>query len=134
MENLDQILDAGSNSFWNLLLAAVAVGASLLAARYARRAIRRKLRRYEGVDEYAGAMLGRVGGWAIVFLGVVLALTVLGVDMVPVVLIVCSLSYFWCSRPGPSSRTGWPDFCFKLALPIAPEIGSRRWTMSAMSS
>ena len=88
MENLDQIFDAGSNSFWNLLLALVAIGISLFAARYSRRAIRKKLRQYEGVDEYAGGMIARVTGWAIVLLGVVVALVVLGVDMVPSVLLI----------------------------------------------
>jgi small-conductance mechanosensitive channel len=88
VENLDQILDAGSNSFWNLLLAAVVIGISLFAARHARRAVRKKLHQYEGVDENAGAMIARVTGWTIVLLGVVVALVVLGVDMVPVVLLI----------------------------------------------
>jgi len=88
VDNLDQIFDAGSNSFWNFLLAVVAIGISLFAARYGRRAIRKKLRQYEGVDEYAGGMIARVAGWAIVLLGVVVALVVLGVDMVPVVLLI----------------------------------------------
>ena len=94
MENIDQVLDAGSNSFWNLLLAAVAIGGSLLAARYARRAIRKKLRQYEEVDNYAGAMIGRIAGWTIVFLGVVLALVILGVDMAPVVLAIALAAAF----------------------------------------
>jgi small-conductance mechanosensitive channel len=94
MENLDQVLDAGSNSFWNLLLAAVAIVGSVLAARYARRAIRRKLRQYEGLDNYAGALIGRIAGWSIVFLGVVLALVVLGVDMAGVVLAIALVAAF----------------------------------------
>jgi small-conductance mechanosensitive channel len=94
MENLDQVLDAGSNSFWNLVLAAVAIGGSLLAARYARRAIRRKLRQYEGLDNYAGALIGRIVGWTVVFLGVVLALVILGVDMAPVVLAIALAAAF----------------------------------------
>jgi small-conductance mechanosensitive channel len=94
MENLDQVLDAGSNSFWNLALAAVAIGGSLLAARYARRAIRRKLRQYEGLDNYAGALIGRIAGWTVVFLGVVLALVILGVDMAPVVLAIALAAAF----------------------------------------
>ena len=94
MENLDQIVDAGSNSFWNLLLAAVAIGGSFWAARYARRAIRGKLRQYEGLDNYAGAMIGRITGWAIVFIGVVLALAILGVDMAPVVLAIVLVGAF----------------------------------------
>ena len=94
MENLDQVLDAGSNSFWNLLLAAVAIGGSLLVARFARRAIRKKLHQYEEVDNYAGAMIGRITGWTIVFLGVVLALVILGVDMAPVVLAIALAAAF----------------------------------------
>jgi small-conductance mechanosensitive channel len=94
MENIDQVLEAGSNSFWNLLLAAVAIGASVLVARYTRRAIRKKLRQYEGLDDYTGAVIGRITGWAIVFLGVVLALAILGVDMAPVVLGVVLIGAF----------------------------------------
>ena len=94
MENLDQIVDAGSNSFWNLLLAAVAIGGSFWAARYARRAIRGRLRQYDGLDTYAGALIGRMAGWFIVFLGVVLALAILGVDMAGVVLAIVLVAAF----------------------------------------
>ena len=86
MDSIGEMFDLGSNSFWNLLLAGLVVGVSLLVARYARRVVRRKLLDYEGVDKYAGALLGRIAGWAIVFFGVGLALVVLGVDMVAVVL------------------------------------------------
>lgn len=88
MDNLDQVLDPNSASFWNLLLAVVAIGVSIIIARYARRAIRRKLAGYEGVDQYAGATIGRLAGWSVVFLGVILALSIMGVDMVPVALIL----------------------------------------------
>jgi small-conductance mechanosensitive channel len=94
MENFDQVLDAGSNSFWNFLLAAVAIGGSVLAARYSRRALRGKLRQYEGLDNYAGAMIGRIVGWSIVFLGFVFALAVLGVDMAGVVLAIALVAAF----------------------------------------
>lgn len=94
MDNLDQVLDAGSSSFWNLLLAAVAIGGSVLVARYARRAIRGKVRQYEGLDNYAGALIGRMAGWSIVFLGVVLALVILGVDMAGVVLAIVLVAAF----------------------------------------
>ena len=94
MDNLDQVLDAGSNSFWNLLLAAVAIGGSVLVARYARRAIRGKVRQYGGLDNYAGALIGRMAGWSIVFLGIVLALVILGVDMAGVVLAIALVAAF----------------------------------------
>ena len=88
MDNLDQVFDPSSASFWNLVVAVVAVGVSIIVARYARRAIRRKFAEFEEVDQYAGAMIGRVTGWSIVLLGVILALSIMGVDMVPVALIL----------------------------------------------
>jgi small conductance mechanosensitive channel len=88
VDNLDQIFDPSSASFWNLLLAVVAIGVSIIVARYARRSIRRKFADFEDVDQYAGAMIGRVAGWSIVLLGVILALSIMGVDMVPVALIL----------------------------------------------
>jgi small conductance mechanosensitive channel len=88
MENISEVLDPGSNSFWNLLAALVVIGVSLLLARYVRRAIRRTLRKYEGVDAYAGAMIGRLAGWTMVFFGVLVALSIMGLDMIPVVLVL----------------------------------------------
>jgi len=88
VDSLDQVFDPSSASFWNLVLAIVAVGVSIIVARYARRAIRRKFADFEDVDQYAGAMIGRVTGWSIVLLGVILALSIMGVDMVPVALIL----------------------------------------------
>ena len=88
MENLDQVFDPASASFWNLLLAVVAIGVSVIVARYVRRAIRAKLAENEDLDQYAGAIIGRVAGWFIVLLGVILALSIMGVDMVPVALIL----------------------------------------------
>ena len=88
MDNLSQVFDPSSNSFWNLLLALLVVGISVIVARYVRRWIRRSLRGYESVDSYAGAIIARVAGWTIVFVGVVLALSIMGVDMIPIVLVL----------------------------------------------
>ena len=62
MENLTEVFDPASNSFWNLLLAVGVVIVSIVVARYVRRATRRHLGRYEGLDDYAGAVLGRLVG------------------------------------------------------------------------
>lgn len=88
MPDLQGMIDTTSNSFWNLLLAIVVVGLSFVVARWVRRRVRRGLREFEGLDEYAGATLGRFAGWAVVLIGVILALTVLGVDMVPITLLI----------------------------------------------
>ncbi|MCZ6462320.1 MAG: mechanosensitive ion channel, partial [Actinobacteria bacterium] len=88
MPDLQGMIDTGSNSFWSLLLAIAVVGISLFVGRWVRRKVRRVLKEIEGLDEYAGATLGRFAGWAVVMLGIVLALTVLGVDMVAISLLI----------------------------------------------
>lgn len=88
MPDLEGMVDFGSNSFWSLLLAVAIIGISFLVARWVRRLLRRRLRQFEGVDEYAGAILGRFAGWGVVLIGIILALTVLGVDMTAVALII----------------------------------------------
>jgi small conductance mechanosensitive channel len=88
MENISEVFDPASNSFWNVLVALLVVGIGVLVARYVRRAIRRTLQNYESLDAYAGAIIGRVAGWTVVFFGVLIALGIMGVDMVPVVLVL----------------------------------------------
>ena len=79
MDNLDQVFNPESNSFWNLLLAAGVVVISFFVARLVRRRVRTFLDRYE-LEDYAGALLARIAGWCIVLVGVVLALSIMGVD------------------------------------------------------
>ena len=74
MPDLQGMIDTSSSSFWSLMLAIVVVALSFVAARWVRRRVRRGLREFEGLDEYAGATLGRVAGWVIVLLGVVLGI------------------------------------------------------------
>jgi small-conductance mechanosensitive channel len=106
VDSIDQIFDPASASFWNLLLAVAAIGVSIVVARYVRRAIRRRLAEYEDVDQYAGATIGRVAGWSIVLLGVILALSIMGVDMVPVALIlILGLAFLFLS--GKSLIENW---------------------------
>jgi len=88
MPDLQGMVDTSSNSFWSLVLALVVVGLSFVVARWVRRRVRRGLREFEGLDQYAGATLGRFAGWAVVLFGVILGLTVLGVDMVPITLLL----------------------------------------------
>ena len=92
--DIDQLFDAGSTSFWNLLLALAVVVVSIVVARYVRRWLRRQLTSYDGVDKNASSIVGRLAGWAVVLVGVVLALSILGVDMVPVTVILLLIAGF----------------------------------------
>jgi small-conductance mechanosensitive channel len=120
VENLEQVFDPASNSFWNLLLALLAIGISAVVARYVRRWIRKSLRGYESVDAYAGAIIARVAGWTVVFIGVILALSIMGVDMIPIVLVlVIGIAFLFLS--GKSLVENWAaGLLLQMRAPYRP--------------
>lgn len=87
MENLDQLFSPESTSFWNLLLAAGVLVFSFVGARIVRRRTRAAMHQGDIADS-AVSLVARIAGWVVVFLGVVLALSIMGVDMVPVILLI----------------------------------------------
>ena len=93
MENVDQVFNPESTSFWNMVAAIVVLVASGLVARLVRRRMR-SMMTVNNVDESASALLARVAGWTVVFFGMVLALSIMGVDMVPVALLFILLAAF----------------------------------------
>ena len=94
ISNLGEALDPGSTAFWQLLLAVSVVIASIFIARYVRRRLRRYLGALDGLDESTGSVIGRLAGWIVVLLGLILALSILGVDMVPIALILVLIGGF----------------------------------------
>ena len=87
MENLDQIFNPEESSFWALLLAVVVIAVSFLIARLVRRRTRSVLQR-NSIEEGAASLLARIAGWSVIFIGVVLALSIMGFDLVPVMLLI----------------------------------------------
>lgn len=88
MPDLPEALDLSSVTVGSLVLAAVILIVAALVARWLRRRIRRQLEQQEGVSEYLPDLLGRVTGWTVMLVGVVFALTAIGLDMSGVVLLV----------------------------------------------
>jgi small conductance mechanosensitive channel len=105
VDNIDQLFNPESNSFWNLLLAAGVIVVSIVIAR----SLRRRSRAVMGannIDESAASLLARIAGWTVIFLGAVLALSIMGVDMVPLVLVgALVLAFFFFS--GKSLLENW---------------------------
>lgn len=93
MENVDQVFNPESASFWNMVVAIGVVVASGFVARLVRRRLRTMMVN-NNVDESASALLARVAGWTVIFFGMVLALSIMGVDMVPVALLFILVAAF----------------------------------------
>lgn len=97
MDNIDQLFNPESNSFWNLLLAVGVIVVSIVIARWVRRRSRTVMGA-NNVEESAASLLARIAGWSVIFLGAVLALSIMGVDMVPLVLVgALVLAFFFFS-------------------------------------
>lgn len=90
MPNLDleQTLETTSLTWFEVVLAVVVIVVAVLAARFVRRRLRSYLQSQEGLQDYLPNLLARFAGWAVILIGVLVALSVLGVDMAPVVLLL----------------------------------------------
>jgi len=76
------------------VLAAVVVVVSVFVARYLRRRLRKQLAAYDGIDRNVSSIASRLAGWAVVLVGLILALSILGIDMVPVTVILLLIAGF----------------------------------------
>lgn len=74
-------LDLSSLELWEIIVAAVVVVLAGFVAGWARRRIRRLLGEYENLEENVPRLLGRVAGWAVMLLGALVALGILGFDI-----------------------------------------------------
>ena len=86
--SLGDIFDPAELTLAELIIAVAIVFVAGILAGVARRRIRSYLERQDGLDDYLAPLLGRIAGWAIMIVGLLIALVVLGLDMAPVVLIL----------------------------------------------
>ena len=93
MENLDQIFNPEESSFWALLVAVVVIAVSFVIARFVRRRTRSMLQS-NNIEDGAASLLARIAGWSVIFVGVVFALSIMGFDMVPVMLFIVLVAAF----------------------------------------
>ena len=88
LEDLEGTINASQLTLFEVIAAIVIVIVFALLARFARRRVRSYLSEQDQIEDYVTALISRVTGWGVIIVGVILALTVLGVDMAPVVLVL----------------------------------------------
>jgi small-conductance mechanosensitive channel len=94
---LGQAIDTQTLTVWDFVWAVVIVAGSFLLAAVVRRLVRRLVRRFEGLPETYGLLIARASGWFVIVVGVIYALTVLGVNLGPAVialLLVAAIAFF----------------------------------------
>lgn len=85
---LDEVLDASTLTWTELLLALVILIGAFLIARMVRRSMRAFLDQRPDVSHHTADTVGQVSGWSIMLVGIVSALMVLGFEMGPVVMLL----------------------------------------------
>jgi small-conductance mechanosensitive channel len=94
---LGDSIDTQTLTVWDFVWAVVIVAASFLLAAVVRRVVRRLIDRIDGLPETYGMLIARASGWFVIVVGVIYALTVLGVNVGPAVLallLVAAIAFF----------------------------------------
>lgn len=99
-DQLEDFTNADEITTWDFVWAALVIAISLLVARLVRRLLRKALRRFSQVTDEAAFLISRATGWVIVFLGVIYAVSILGIDIGPalIVLLVIGIVVFFAGR------------------------------------
>jgi len=114
LTQIDQILDTASLTLGELLLAGLVLLTAVLLARWVRRRVRGFLESREGVSPHLPELIGRMTGWAIGLVGIILALMIIGIQMGPVVLLLLLFAIL----AGVSARKVMENFAAGLSLQV----------------
>lgn len=99
-DQLEDFTNAEEVAFWDFVWAAVVIVISLLLARLVRRLLRKALNRFPQITDELAFLIARATGWVIVFLGIIYAVTIIGIDIGPalMVLLAIGLIVFFAGR------------------------------------
>jgi len=114
LSQIDEILDTGSLTVGELLLAGLVILITVFIARFVRRSVRGFLESRENVAPHLPELLGRASGWCVILGGIVLALMIIGVQMGPVVLLLLIVVAIF----GISGRQVLENFAAGLSLQV----------------
>jgi len=99
-DQLEDFVNADSLTFWDFLWAGLVVLGSFMLARLARHLLRKVLPRFPHLSEEGAFLISRATGWIIIFIGSIYAITLLGIDIGPalMVIIAVGLVLFFAGR------------------------------------
>ncbi len=88
VSDLDSLIDLETVTGWDVAIAFVIVIVSVILAKVLRRQLLRWLPDIQGVPEHVSVVLSKMGGYAVIVVGVVYAMSWVGVDTGPVFLLI----------------------------------------------
>ena len=99
-DELADFTNADEVTFWDFVWAAVVIVISLILARLVRGLLRKALRRFPQISDELAFLIARATGWVIVFVGIIYAVTIIGIDIGPalMVLLAVGIVVFFAGR------------------------------------
>jgi small conductance mechanosensitive channel len=90
-DQIEDFVNADELTFWDFVWAAAVIFGAFLLSRLARRLIRRLLRRFPQITDEHAFLIARATGWVIVFTGFIYAVSILGIDIGPALMIMIAI-------------------------------------------
>jgi small conductance mechanosensitive channel len=99
-DQIETFTNADDLTFWEFVWAAVVIAGAFILSRLARRMVRKALRRFSHLSDEHAFLIARATGWVIVFIGIIYAVSILGIDIGPalMVMLVIGLVLFFAGR------------------------------------
>jgi small conductance mechanosensitive channel len=99
-DQLEELTGAKNLGVLEFVLAFVIVVGAAIFSRFVRRMVRWVLEKFPQITNEIAALIGRAAGWTVILIGIVWALVVLGIEMVPalMVIIIIGIVTFFAGR------------------------------------
>ena len=88
IDELEAALAGTEITGWDIVWAVVAVIVAVILSRAAHRVMQRLLRDVKGLSEDAKQLIGRVTSWVVILLGIAIAISVIGGNSAPIVIVI----------------------------------------------
>ena len=92
-DQLEEFTSAEDLGILEFLLALVIVVGAAILSRLVRRVVRWVLEKLPQITNEMAALIGRATGWFVVLIGIVWALVVLGIEMVPALMVIIIIAW-----------------------------------------
>ena len=99
-DEIEDLVGAEDITLWDFVFATVVIVAAFILSRLVRRIVRWLLGKFPQVTTEVAALVGRAAGWVVVLTGIIYALILIGIEMVPalMVIIIIAIVTFFAGR------------------------------------
>ena len=90
-EQIEDFVNADELAVWDFVWATVVIAGAFLLSRLVRRVMRKALHRFSHIPDEHVFLIARGTGWIIVFIGIIYAVTILGIDVGPALMVMIGI-------------------------------------------